>query len=98
MAPEEFSGRVSDRRVDYYGVASVVFEVLTGRPVITASNVFGIVREHEHFVLPARGDIGEGVSQELHEVLLRGLEPDPDKRSLDFETLVTWAAPLDLDD
>jgi len=98
MAPEEFSGRVSDHRVDYYGIASVVFEVLTGRPVITASNVFDIVREHALFALPARGDIGGGVSQELYEVLLHGLEPDPDKRSLDFDRLVTWAAPLDLND
>ena len=96
MAPEQFSGRVSDRRVDYYGVASVVFEVLTGRPVIAATDVFDIIREHAHFVLPAREDIGEGVSQEMYEVLLRGLEHDPDKRSFDFERLVTWAAPLDL--
>jgi serine/threonine-protein kinase len=96
MAPEQFSGRVSDRRVDYYGVASVVFEALTGRPVIAATDVFDIIREHANFVLPAREDIGEGVSREMYEVLLRGLEQDPDKRTIDFERLVTWAAPLDL--
>ena len=97
MAPEQFSGRVTDRRVDYYGVASVVFEVLTGRPVIAATDVFDIIREHAHFVLPAREDIGEGISQEMYDVLLRGLEHDPDKRSLDFERLAMWAAPLHLD-
>jgi CRP-like cAMP-binding protein len=96
MAPEQFSGRATDRRVDYYGVASVVFEVLTGRPVVAASDVFDIVREHAHFVLPARDHIGEGVSPEMYEVLLRGLEHDPDKRSLDIERLATWAAPLNL--
>ncbi len=98
MAPEQFSGRGSDRRVDYYGVASVVFEVLTGRPAIAATDMFDIIREHEHFALPARSDIGSGVSQEMYDVLLRGLEPDPDKRSLDFEKLIAWSAPLDLDD
>jgi hypothetical protein len=96
MAPEQFSGRGSDRRVDYYGVASVVFEMLTGRPVVAASDVFDIIREHAHFVLPARDDIGDGVSQEMYEVLLYGLEHDPDKRSLDFERLAAWAAPFDL--
>ena len=97
MAPEQFSGRVTDRRVDYYGVASVVFEVLTGRPVIAATDVFDIIRELAQFVLPAREDIGQGISQEMYDVLLRGLEHDPDKRSLDCERLALWAAPLHLD-
>ena len=97
MAPEHFSGRVTDRRVDYYGVASVVFEALSGRPLIAATEVFDVIREHAQFVLPAREDIGEGISQEMYDVLLRGLEHDPDKRSLDFERLAMWAAPLRLD-
>ena len=96
MAPEQFSDRVADHRVDYYGVAAVVFEALSGRPVIAATELFDIIREHAHFVLPGRDDIGKGVSQEMYEVLLRGLEHDPDKRSLDFEKLASWAAPLDL--
>ena len=54
-----------------------------------------IIREHAHFVLPAREDIGEGVSQEMYDFLVRGLAHDPDKRSLDFERLVTWATPLE---
>jgi CRP-like cAMP-binding protein len=97
MAPEHFSGRITDRRVDYYGVASVVFEALSGRPLIAATEVFDVIREHAQFALPAREDIGEGISEEMYEVLLRGLEHDPDKRSLDFETLAMWAAPLHLD-
>ena len=97
MAPEHFSGRVTDRRVDYYGIASVVFEALSGRPLIAATEMFDVIREHAQFVLPAREDIGEGISQEMYEVLLHGLEHDPDKRSLDFERLATWSAPLHLD-
>jgi serine/threonine protein kinase len=94
MAPEQFSARVTDRRVDYYGVAAVVFEALSGRPLIAATDVFDIIREHAQFVLPAREDIGDGISPEMYDVLLRGLEHDPDKRSLDLERLATWAAPL----
>ena len=97
MAPEHFSGRVTDRRVDYYGIASVVFEALSGRPLIAATEMFDVIREHAQFVLPAREDIGGGISQEMYEVLLHGLEHDPDKRSLDFERLATWSAPLHLD-
>lgn len=97
MAPEQFSERATDRRVDYYGIASVVFEALSGRPVIAANDVFEIIRAHAQFVLPAREDIGEGISQEMHDVLARGLEHDPDKRSLDLQRLAMWAAPLHLD-
>jgi hypothetical protein len=60
--------------------------------------VLDIIRELAHFVLPARDDIGIGVSQEMYEVLRGGLEHNPDMRSLDLERLATWAAPLDLDE
>jgi serine/threonine-protein kinase len=96
MAPEQFSNRATDRRVDYYGVAAIAFEALSGRPLIAATDVFDIIREHGQFVLPPREDIGDGISQEMHEVLLRGLEPDPDKRSMDLGKLAAWAAPLNL--
>jgi CRP-like cAMP-binding protein len=96
MAPEQFSDRVADRRADFYSLACVVFEALSGRPVAAASDVFDIIREHAHFVLPSRDRIGTGISQEMYEVLLRGLEHNPDQRSLDLERLVTWAAPLEL--
>jgi CRP-like cAMP-binding protein len=97
MAPEQFSPRATDRRVDYYGVAAVAFEALSGRPLITARDVFDIIREHAQFVLPAREDIGDGISQEMYDVLLGGLEHDPDKRSLDLEKLAKWAAPRHLE-
>jgi hypothetical protein len=58
--------------------------------------VFDVIREHAQFVLPAREDIGTGVSEEIYEVLLHGLQHNPDERSLDLERLATWAAPLDL--
>jgi hypothetical protein len=98
MAPEQFSDRVADRRADLYGVACVAFEALTGRPVVSSSDVFDVVRELAEFVLPRREDIGTGVSQEMYEVLLHGLEHDPDRRSLDLEELSTWAGPLDLNE
>lgn len=96
MAPEQFSDRGSDRRVDYYGAATVMFELLSGRPFVSATDVFDIMREHAQFVLPGRDEIGAGVSQEMYAVLLHGLEPDPAKRSLDFDRLAGWAAPLDM--
>ncbi len=97
MAPEQFTGRVADRRADFYGLACVAFEALSGRPVIAASDIFDIIREHAHFVLPRRDSIGPGVSQEMYDVLVAGLEHDPDKRSLNLDQLASWAMPITLE-
>jgi len=96
MAPELFAGRPSDRRADYYGLACAMFEALSGRPVIEATQFLDIVRQHSQFSLPPRDAIGSGVSQETYDVLRRGLEPDPNKREIDLDGLAKWAAPFDL--
>src|SRR5262245_21228900 len=43
MAPEQFSHRVADRRADFYGLACVAFEALSGRSVVEATDVFEIM-------------------------------------------------------
>jgi CRP-like cAMP-binding protein len=98
MAPEQFSDRAVDRRADFYSLACVAFEALSGRPVIYSSDVFDIVREHARFVLPSREAIGTGVSEQMHQVLAGGLEQDPDKRVLPLEQLAAWAGPVMLED
>jgi CRP-like cAMP-binding protein len=96
MAPEQFSSRVLDRRVDYYALACVTFEALAGKSVITSSNAFEIVREQARFELPPREAIGAGISEEIYDVIARGLEHDPERRLLDVERLSEWAVPIDL--
>lgn len=95
MAPERFSHGDVDRRADFYGLGCVAFEALSGRPVIRASDVFEIVFEQAQFVLPRRGQIGRGISAEMHDVLVHALEHDPDKRSLDLSKLAAWTGPVD---
>ncbi len=95
MAPEQFSHRVADRRTDFYGLACVAFEALSGRSVVEATDVLEIVRELAHFELPPRDSIGRGISEEMHAVLAAGLQQDPAKRALDVDRLASWAGPLD---
>jgi tRNA A-37 threonylcarbamoyl transferase component Bud32 len=97
MAPEQFSRRAVDRRADFYGLACVAFEALAGRPLIDATDVFEIMREHARFELPAREAIAPGVSEEMYAMLAAGLEHDPEKRSLDLDRLAAWAAPVSVD-
>jgi serine/threonine-protein kinase len=94
MAPEQFKHAVIDYRVDLYGLASVAFEALAGRPVVEASDLFGIVEEKLGFILPPPREIGRGISEEMHAFLARGLENDPHKRVVDLDALALWAAPV----
>jgi CRP-like cAMP-binding protein len=94
MAPEQFKHAVIDYRVDLYGLANVTFEALAGRPIVEASDLFGIVEEKLGFILPPPREIGRGISEEMHTFLARGLEIDPDKRVVDLEALARWAAPV----
>jgi serine/threonine-protein kinase len=81
-----------------YGLACVAFEALSGRPPIQSIDIFDIVREHTRFTMPSPNAIGAGVSQEMYEVLMAGLERDPDRRRLDLDRLTAWAGPVSLED
>ena len=98
MAPEQFSGHPADRRTDLYGLACIAYEALAGRPVIAATDVFGIVREHLRFMLPPREQIGQGISIEMYDLLKRGLDASPDNRTLRLDQIAKWAGPLHLDE
>jgi serine/threonine protein kinase len=98
MAPELFSDRVADYRADYYSLACVAFEALTGKPAIAAMAAFDVMREHANFVLPPRDAIGTGVSEEMYDVLVRGFDRDPDRRLVDLEQLALWADSLNFEE
>jgi CRP-like cAMP-binding protein len=97
MAPEQFSDRPADRRADFYSLACIAFEALSGRPVATGRDFMSVVRSHAQFVLPEASQIGEGVSAEMHAVLATGLQHDPERRTMDLERLAEWAAPIGIE-
>jgi CRP-like cAMP-binding protein len=97
MAPEQFSNRALDRRVDFYALACVAFEALAGRSAVASTGVFEVMREHARLVLPPRASIGAGISSEMHDVIAGGLALERDKRVLDLERLATWAGPVYLE-
>jgi serine/threonine protein kinase len=96
MAPEQFQYGPIDYRVDVYGLACVAFEALAGRPVVEASDLFGIVEEKIRFALPPAADIGRGISDEMHEFLTKGLDTSPRNRTVRLETLAAWAGPVEM--
>jgi eukaryotic-like serine/threonine-protein kinase len=96
MAPEQFAQGAPDPRVDFYGLACLAYEMLSGRALFEASDLFGIIREKLRFVLPSPAEIGLGVTVEMHEFLARGLDHRPERRTIDLDRLAEWAGPIDL--
>ena len=96
MAPEQFARVAPDYRVDLYGLACLAYEMLSGRALFEASDLFAMIREKLRFVLPSPAEIGLGVTIEMHEFLARGLDHRPEKRTIDLDRLAAWAGPVDL--
>ena len=94
MAPEQFGPRVPDHRVDWYGLACIAYEALTGRPTVEASDLFTIIKERQEFVVPPASQIGLGVSAEMHDFLVNALRVDPEQRTADLLQIAKWAGPV----
>jgi hypothetical protein len=69
--------------------------LLTGRPVVSGSDVFGIIQEKRAFALPNAAEIGPGITPEMYVFLARGLEVHPEKRIVDLSRTAEWARPVE---
>ena len=96
MAPEQFASLAQplDHRVDWYALACIAYEALTGRRTVKASDLFTIIRERQNFVVPPAWEIGRGVSDEMHSFLVNALRQERDERNVDLRQLATWAGPV----
>ncbi|WP_437971354.1 serine/threonine-protein kinase [Sorangium sp. So ce260] len=91
MAPEQLRGAPLTRRADIYAASVVLWEVLTGRRLFTGecdAEIFGRVLEGVVQPPSVYGDVPKA----LDEVVLRGLDKDPERR---FATALEMAAALE---
>ncbi|XXX81674.1 protein kinase [Sorangium sp. So ce134] len=91
MAPEQLRGAPVNRRTDIYAASVVLWEVLTGRRLFTGdcdAEIFGRILEGVVQPPSAYGDVPKA----LDEVVLRGLEKDPERR---YATALEMAAALE---
>ena len=73
----------------------MAYELLTGQPVVKASDLFGIIGEKHSFVLPEPHQIGPGITTDLRTFLAHGLETQPEKRTVDLSRVAQWAGPIE---
>jgi serine/threonine-protein kinase len=88
MAPEQLGNAELDRRVDVYGAAAVLWEVLAGRTLFDAPNESAIVHRVLYDVVAPPSKYRPEVSPELDAVVLRGLAREPEARFESAEALI----------
>ncbi len=80
MSPEQILGRDLDAASDFYSLATVLFELLTGRQLFKARKVKDLFRTVVHQEAPRLHDIRPDLPPELSEVLAKALEKNPRNR------------------
>jgi serine/threonine-protein kinase len=80
LAPEVVHGESTDRRVDVYAAAAVLWETLTGGRLFDGENDSVVLARVLEGAVPAPSPLAEGVSPALDAVTLKGLERDPSAR------------------
>ncbi len=87
MAPEQFGGGQPDGRVDVWGLAVIMYEMLCGKLPFKGENVQEVVGSILYDEPPAIAESRSDVSGELEQIIRRGLEKSPGDRYPDMDAL-----------
>ncbi|MFF1404019.1 serine/threonine-protein kinase [Streptomyces sp. NPDC058294] len=91
VSPEQISGRPVDGRCDVYGLACVVYEVLTGRPPFQREDDMALLWAHQYDEPPPPSETRPGTVPAVDPVFARALAKSPDAR---YETCRDFVAAL----
>jgi len=82
MAPEQAMGLIDqiNYRTDVYGLAALLYEVLTGRPPFVGEDIEQVMHQVEHHRPTSPGEIVAEIPPELTDICLQGLAKSPTER------------------
>lgn len=82
MSPEQAAGEQVDVRADLYGLGSLFYEMITGRPVFDGEKSVHVMASHlkDDPLPPSKAASWQEIPTELDRLLLDLLEKDPDDR------------------
>ena len=75
-APEQVEGQLADARTDVFSLASVVYEMLTGRPPYGAGGVYETLAKQASGTVVPPSQVRPEVPSSLDEIVLKGLARD----------------------
>lgn len=90
IAPEQAMGQKVDARADLYGVAAVLFEMLTGRLPFVCKDDIAFLRAHikETPVSPSSVARDAGIDGDVDALVLKALAKDPNARFATAEEMI----------
>ena len=91
MAPEQIIGDDSGAVIDVYAFACLAYELLAGRRLFEARSMAQLLKDKQMLVVPPADAIGTGISPEMHQLLVSGLEKDPANRLASLKDAAAWA-------
>lgn len=92
MSPEQAWGRPIDHRSDLFATAVVLFEMLAGRKLFQGDSDISVLDQVREAQVPAPSMYEEDVTPEIDEIVLKGLEKDPETR---YQTAGEMARAID---
>ena len=92
MAPEQAWGRSIDRRSDVFALATVLFEMLTGRKLFSGENELSILEQVREAQVQPPSLYNDEVTPEIDKIVLKALQKDPANR---YQTAGEMARELD---
>jgi TonB family protein len=80
MSPEQAWGRSIDKRSDIFALATVLFEMLTGRKLFTGDNELSILEQVREARVTLPSEFNEEVTPEIDKIVVKALQKDPANR------------------
>ncbi|MEU8029274.1 serine/threonine-protein kinase [Streptomyces sp. NPDC049099] len=80
MAPERFLGTGTDRRIDVYSLACVLYECLAGRTPFPGQEFAAQCHAHIELPPPRVSEAVPGLPAELDDIIARGMAKQPERR------------------
>jgi serine/threonine-protein kinase len=80
MAPEQWSGKVSDGRTDLYALGIIAYELLTGRTPFAKGGLGSLLHAHLQEMPAAPRDVNPSVPEPLSQVVMRAMAKRADDR------------------
>ncbi len=100
MAPEQATGLIDmiGPRTDVYGLCAVLYEILSGQPPFSGSNMLEVLTKVADVPPPRPSDFATGIPEVLEEICLKGLEKLPSRRHRSADSLAaavqSWVSDL----